>query len=130
MAFRVTVVWLAFAFGLGLFCMACMRAVVALEDAEDGDMIVTEEGEETEGEEEKFVATREWQEVKDGQSIPRGLHVRINLETGMKEAKLMEEEDEEELEGEDDSISTSQYVVNEALSEELELQPELQSVVN
>lgn len=40
---------------------------------------------------EKFVATREWQIIKEGQSIPRGLHVRMNLQTGLKEAKLLEE---------------------------------------
>lgn len=40
-----------------------------------------------------FVATEEWTEIKPGQSIPRGLHVRINLQTGVKEAKLMEAAD-------------------------------------
>ena len=37
-----------------------------------------------------------------GQSIPRGLHVRLNLQTGKKEAKLMEE-DSKNL----DSVSTN-----------------------
>ena len=31
--------------------------------------------------------------VDDGQSIPPGLHVRINFETGVKEAKLLDPED-------------------------------------
>ncbi|KAJ3626630.1 hypothetical protein MTP99_017110 [Tenebrio molitor] len=35
-----------------------------------------------------FVPTKEWQTVKKGQKIPKGLHVRINLETGLTEAKL------------------------------------------
>ena len=38
-----------------------------------------------------FVATNEWQEIKEGQSIGKGLHVRLNLQTGIKEAKLMDE---------------------------------------
>ncbi|KXJ70583.1 hypothetical protein RP20_CCG023086 [Aedes albopictus] len=40
----------------------------------------------------QFVATDEWQEIEEGQSIPQGLHVRINLQTGKKEAKLLEKE--------------------------------------
>lgn len=37
-----------------------------------------------------FVPTSEWQHVKEGQSIPRGLHVRLNMATGEREAKLNE----------------------------------------
>ena len=40
-----------------------------------------------------FQPTEEWQEIKKGQSIPAGLHVRINLQTGLKEAKLLDEEE-------------------------------------
>ncbi len=40
--------------------------------------------------------TDEWQEVRPGQVVPAGLHVRINLQTGKKEAKLLEREEEEE----------------------------------
>ncbi|XP_053673478.1 nucleotide exchange factor Sil1 [Anopheles nili] len=43
----------------------------------------------------KFVATHEWQEIKEGQSIPEGLHVRINLTTGKKEAKLLDNDGSE-----------------------------------
>ncbi|KAH8267606.1 hypothetical protein KR018_000820 [Drosophila ironensis] len=39
----------------------------------------------------EFVATKEWQVIREGQSIPKGLHVRINLQTGVKEAKLLDE---------------------------------------
>ena len=38
----------------------------------------------------KFVATKEWQDIQEGQSVPAGLHYRMNLQTGRKEAKLME----------------------------------------
>ena len=38
----------------------------------------------------KFVATNEWQEIKDGQKVPSMLHYRMNLATGKKEAKLLE----------------------------------------
>ena len=41
-----------------------------------------------------FVATSEWQEIAEGQRVPSGLHYRINLETGKKEAKILEESDE------------------------------------
>ena len=43
---------------------------------------------------EEFIATNEWQEIKPGQSIPKGLHVRINMATGLKEAKLLDPEDD------------------------------------
>lgn len=45
----------------------------------------------------KFVPTKEWQKVEKGTSIPPGLHVRHNLQTGETEAKLLAEENEDEL---------------------------------
>ena len=42
-----------------------------------------------------FKATHEWQEVND-EILPKGLHVRINLITGKKEAKLLESIDEKD----------------------------------
>jgi nucleotide exchange factor SIL1 len=38
------------------------------------------------------VPTNEWQEVGEHQTIPKGLHIRLNLQTGKKEAKLLDEE--------------------------------------
>ena len=43
-----------------------------------------------------FIPTNQWQQILPGQAVPAGLHVRINLETGEKEAKLIEEEENEE----------------------------------
>jgi len=48
---------------------------------------------------EVFVPTDEWQEVLYGQAIPAGLHVRMNLQTGKKEAKLLADEPNDEVEG-------------------------------
>ncbi|ELT97086.1 hypothetical protein CAPTEDRAFT_220900 [Capitella teleta] len=42
---------------------------------------------------EEFVPTSEWQTVKKGQAIPHGLHVRLNMETGVNEAKLLDDEE-------------------------------------
>jgi nucleotide exchange factor SIL1 len=39
-----------------------------------------------------FVPTREWQKVGKNTLLPSGLHIRINLETGEKEAKLPDDE--------------------------------------
>ncbi|GAB1599501.1 nucleotide exchange factor SIL1-like [Argonauta hians] len=36
-----------------------------------------------------FHPTEEWQEVKEGQAIPPGLQIRLDLQTGQKQAKLM-----------------------------------------
>jgi len=40
-----------------------------------------------------FVATEEWQEIRPGQKVGAGLHYRMNLETGKKEAKLLDPDD-------------------------------------
>lgn len=42
---------------------------------------------------EVFQPTADWQAIKPGQGIPRGLHVRMNLQSGVKEAKLMDGDD-------------------------------------
>ncbi|XP_078406684.1 nucleotide exchange factor SIL1 [Cetorhinus maximus] len=42
---------------------------------------------------EVFYPTNEWQIIKQGQAIPAGLHVRLNLETGKNEAKLPDDGD-------------------------------------
>ncbi|OQV26085.1 putative Nucleotide exchange factor SIL1 [Hypsibius exemplaris] len=49
-----------------------------------------------------FVPEKEWKQIKDGQAIPPGLHVRMNFQTGINEAKLM---DAEEGSSADTSIS-------------------------
>ncbi|XP_055587585.1 nucleotide exchange factor Sil1 [Uranotaenia lowii] len=55
----------------------------------------------------QFVATDDWQEILEGQSIPQGLHVRINLQTGKKEAKLLSDDEEgDSASSRDSSIST------------------------
>lgn len=38
---------------------------------------------------EPFIATYDWQEIKEGQSIPAGLYVKVDLQTGKKMAKLL-----------------------------------------
>ncbi|KAG1708433.1 hypothetical protein DVH05_025112 [Phytophthora capsici] len=43
----------------------------------------------------EFVATNEWQELLPGQGVPRGLHIRMNLETGKREAKLVDPNESE-----------------------------------
>nr|XP_037282889.1 nucleotide exchange factor SIL1-like [Rhipicephalus microplus] len=40
-----------------------------------------------------FQAQKEWKNVKPGEAIPAGLHVRMNLATGHTEAKLMDDDD-------------------------------------
>lgn len=69
-------------------------AVTDIDD--DSDLLVVEDSEEDSSTLERnvFVATKEWQVVEEGQSIPAGLHVRINLQTGLKEAKLLDGDDQ------------------------------------
>ena len=60
---------------------------------EEDEVTVTDEVEENTT---IFIPTNQWQQILPGQAVPAGLHVRINLETGEKEAKLIEEESDED----------------------------------
>lgn len=42
----------------------------------------------------EIVATKEWQQLQEGDTIPQGLHVKMDLSTGMKWVKLLSEEEE------------------------------------
>lgn len=42
-----------------------------------------------------FVPTHEWQIIKPGQVIPKGIHVRLNLQTGEREGKLLDEKNKQ-----------------------------------
>ncbi|BES96195.1 Nucleotide exchange factor [Nesidiocoris tenuis] len=42
-----------------------------------------------------FKPTSDWQPLRKDQAIPRGLHVRMNLQTGEREAKLLDLEEED-----------------------------------
>ncbi|XP_058808029.1 nucleotide exchange factor Sil1 [Phymastichus coffea] len=55
-----------------------------------------------------FVPTKEWQTVKKGISIPQGLHIRHNLQTGVIEAKLMDDDNDKEKSSEDNLNSSQQ----------------------
>ncbi|XP_026850228.1 nucleotide exchange factor SIL1 isoform X1 [Drosophila persimilis] len=56
-----------------------------------GSSLQVEATETTDNKTGQFVPTKEWQVINEGQAIPKGLHVRINLQTGLKEAKLLDE---------------------------------------
>ncbi|XP_074865764.1 nucleotide exchange factor SIL1 [Carettochelys insculpta] len=43
---------------------------------------------------EAFYPTHQWQTVRPGQAVPAGLHVRLNLQTGEREAKLPDNKNE------------------------------------
>ena len=64
------------------------------DDTKDNEVKVTTNTEHFDEEDlEVFQPTSDWQSIKPGQGIPAGLHVRMNLQTGEKEAKLMEGDD-------------------------------------
>ncbi len=46
-----------------------------------------------------FIPTNEWQVVKEGQAIPPGIHVRLNIRTGEREAKLMDNQGSDQTKG-------------------------------
>jgi len=51
-----------------------------------------------------FVASNEWKEILPNQAIPRGLHVRVDMQTGKKEARLLQDEKTENQEGIEDKV--------------------------
>lgn len=57
------------------------------DDVEDLELVVDDTDLSTEAK--LFEPTTEWKRIGDDETIPPGLHVRINLQTGEKEAKLM-----------------------------------------
>lgn len=64
------------------------------DDVKDNDVKVTTNAEQIDEEDlEVFQPTSDWQAIRPGQGIPAGLHVRMNLQTGEKEAKLMDGDD-------------------------------------
>ncbi len=79
---------------LNRHCVLPEESCQVLEDIEietvDDDDEVTSLGQEN-----TFEPTHEWKVIKEHQSIPAGLHIRVNLETGVKEAKLLDDELEE-----------------------------------
>lgn len=62
-----------------------------------------------------FEATNDFQVVREGQSIPVGLHVKMNLETGLKEAQLLAPHEEQQSE---DSSSDLALVPGETAKED------------
>ncbi|MEE6479023.1 hypothetical protein FKM82_012098 [Ascaphus truei] len=70
-------------------------ALTVLEDFEDDNNIeaIVEDVQDPE-DQEVFYPTHEWQVVKPDQAVPRGLHMRLNLQTGKNEAKLLDEKDD------------------------------------
>lgn len=96
----------------------CVFHVYAVLDANEGPLSLDPKM--NRPEEKKFIPTKEWQVVAEGQAIPPGLHVRIDMQTGKKEAKLLEE-------GNDGGNSNSALISTETSVDDSieEVKPEL-----
>ena len=76
-----------------------------------------------------FQPTKDFQDIKEGQDIPPGLHVRLNVYTGKKEARLNIPMEGEELEFDLSGLPTEQSVVIvEQPEAEEETNPERQAL--
>ncbi|KAJ1961352.1 nucleotide exchange factor sil1 [Dispira parvispora] len=65
-----------------------------------------------------FQATHQFREILPGQEIPKGLHVKVDMETGKKLAKLMDNTDK------DDSKTNAVVMVKDRLTEKLQANPQ------
>lgn len=72
-----------------------------------------------------FEATNEWQVVREGQQIPHNLHIRVNLETGLEEARFLQEVDEEPSNivlVENDPLEADSDAVKQKIQESINIQ--------
>ena len=77
------------------------------DDVKDSNVKVMTNAEQIDEEDlEVFQPTSEWQAIRPNQGIPAGLHVRMNLQTGEKEAKLMDGDDGSKYKIDKDSKQT------------------------
>lgn len=74
-----------------VFLFAVTMSSMSTVESEEDDLVVEDDEDEDDGLS-VFQPTNEWQVIERGQSIPAGLHVRMNLQTGVREAKLMEDD--------------------------------------
>lgn len=84
----VIVTFLLALLGLGLLVSASSVAPAALEAPKTGVDMICHPDDPAECYPRVFQASDEFQVVKEGQELPQGLHVRLNIWTGMKEAKI------------------------------------------
>ena len=76
----------------------------------------------------EFIASTEWQEIRDGQRVPSGLHYRMNLATGKKEAKLLDEQ--ENMDNEAASGKNAPVAIDNPSDDAEEIQPLDDKTVN
>lgn len=77
-----------------LFVAAFSFSSELTEQTESDDAVVVEDSQDHDKPPVRVLKpTSEWQKVVEGMSIPPGLHVRMDFQTGVKEAKLLDPED-------------------------------------
>lgn len=90
--------------------IGCSVAMASSNPTKDQDLICVESPKK-ECYPKEFQPTNEWQVVREGQSVPKGLHVRLDMQTGLQEAKLLDESDKTDTE--DPNKKAIEVVVNE-----------------
>ena len=89
-----------------LVTVVTIYAVLLVQCEEEDEYVRTTDSEEFKDEEVIFVPTKEWQEVRRGQAVPAGLHIRLDLQTGQREARLMEDDEDKDTSVPDDNHVT------------------------
>lgn len=78
-------------FAFLLLTVACSVAMASSHPSNDNQDLICVESPKKECYPKEFQPTNEWQVVREGQSVPKGLHVRLDMQTGLQEAKLLDE---------------------------------------
>ncbi|XP_071946700.1 nucleotide exchange factor SIL1-like isoform X2 [Antedon mediterranea] len=73
---------------------------------------------------EMFQPTHEWQVIKPGQSIPPGLHIRMDFQTGIKEAKFLDPEDDNSSAGSSLQVVREEGEENGEVEESVDMETE------
>jgi len=68
----------------------------------------------------EIVATKEWQKLQEGDTIPKGLHIKMDLETGSKWVKLVDENDTDENDKRPHVVSSSLVITEDGSVEQLQ----------
>ena len=99
---------------------------LVITDNDEAEVQITEESFEFDPNIPEFTATTEWKDILPGQRVPAGLHYRLDLSTGKKQAKLLDPQ----LKTGKRTLSEKRRAKLEVIADELKKQHEAKSTLD